>query len=110
MDIMETHNKIIEIANAMRPDLNRPVFTEKTRWQWIDLLRCAIITKDRENRDLKMFLDMTSKIDNAKQIGKTTYTINEEWDIVPHYTKKGKKITYTTDPYYNDNMVLCNNK
>jgi hypothetical protein len=56
-----------------------------------------------------MFLDMISKIDNAKQIEKTTYTINEEWDIVPHYTKKGKKPTYTTDPQYNDNIVLCNN-
>lgn len=105
MDIKE-QNRIVEIANSMRPDLNRPVFTEETRLERIDMLRCAILKKNEENRELKRLLDMMTDIE------RTTFTLNDDWDIVPHYTKKGKlrgADSCVSDDFMK-NVRLCDNE
>lgn len=53
--VADMENKIIQIAYNKRPNINRPVIFKENRQEWIDLLRCAILQKGREEKEMEEF-------------------------------------------------------
>ena len=49
-------NKIQSIAYNYRPHINRPVVFEENRAEYIDMLRCAILKKSEEEKDIDKIL------------------------------------------------------
>ena len=49
-------NKIISIAQNMRPWIKLPNMW-KSKNEWIDLLRCAILKKNEENKEIEKLID-----------------------------------------------------
>lgn len=53
--VADMENKIIQIAYHKRPNINRPVIFKENRQERIDLLRCAILQKGREEKEMEEF-------------------------------------------------------
>lgn len=59
--VVDMENKIIQIAYHKRPNVNRPIIFKENRQEWIDLLRCAILQKGREEKEMEEFFKKWSK-------------------------------------------------
>lgn len=106
----ELNNQILQIAYKMRPNINRPMMEEKNRSEWMDLLKCAILKKYEDNKEIEKIiwdLEVHPNISAfvTDQIEEWTITY---WEVKPH-THWWKKKGLCTDNY-NDNIILCNNK
>ena len=67
----DLENKILQIAYNMRPHLNRPVMFSDNRSEWMDLIRCAVLKKNEENKALENFIKQINIIYKVeKQVGK----------------------------------------
>ena len=59
--VADLENKIIQIAYHKRPNINRPVIFNENRQERIDLLRCAILQKGREEKEIEEFFKKWQK-------------------------------------------------
>ena len=111
----ELNNQILQIAYKMRPNINRPIMVEKNRSEWMDLLKCAILKKYEDNKEIEKIiwdLEVHPNISAfvTDQIEEWTITY---WNVKPQtHWSKGKR-SKRADLYYSnmdENIVLCNKR